>query len=129
MARILVVDDEELARFTIRDILETAGHEVAEAENGNEAISAHNANPFDLVITDIVMPEKEGLETIVELRHDHPKLKIIAISGGGGTRNEDYLKLTTDLLNLAEDLGADNILAKPFSKDELLECVNTCLSG
>ena len=61
MARILVVDDEELARFTIRDILETAGHEIAEAENGNEAISLQNANPFDLIITDLIMPEKEGV--------------------------------------------------------------------
>jgi len=58
MARILVVDDEEPARFTIRDILETAGHEVDEATNGNEAIESQSANPFDLIITDLLMPEK-----------------------------------------------------------------------
>lgn len=121
MARILVVDDEELARFTIRDILETAGHEVDEATNGNEAISSQTANPFDLIITDIIMPEKEGVETIIELKRDYPDLKIIAISGGGRTRNLDFLKL-------ADEFGADKILAKPFSEEELLERVNTCLA-
>ena len=122
MARILVVDDEELARFTIRDILETAGHEVAEAENGKEAIESQTAGPFDLIITDIIMPEKEGVETIIELKRDYPDLKIIAISGGGRTKNLDFLQL-------ADEFGADKILAKPFSEDELLERVNDCLSG
>jgi len=122
MARILVVDDEELARFTIRDILETAGHEVDEATNGNEAISSQTADPFDLIITDIVMPEKEGVETIIELKRDYPDLKIIAISGGGRTKNVDYLKL-------ADEFGADKILAKPFSEEELLERVDACLAG
>lgn len=122
MARILVVDDEELARFTIRDILETAGHVVDEAANGNEAIASQVADPFDLIITDIVMPEKEGVETIIELRRDYPDLKIIAISGGGRTKNMDFLKF-------ADEFGADKILAKPFSEEELLERVNECLSG
>ena len=122
MARILVVDDEELARFTIRDILETAGHEVAEAANGKEAIESQTAGPFDLIITDIIMPEKEGVETIIELKRDYPDLKIIAISGGGRTKNLDFLQL-------ADEFGADKILAKPFSEDELLERVNDCLSG
>ncbi|MAF96260.1 MAG: response regulator [Rhodospirillaceae bacterium] len=121
MARILVVDDEELARFTIRDILETAGHDVDEAANGNEAISYQTANPFDLIITDIIMPEKEGVETIIELKRDYPDLKIIAISGGGRTKNLDFLKL-------ADEFGADKILAKPFSEEELLERVNACLA-
>jgi len=120
MARILVVDDEELARFTIREILETAGHEITEAENGNEAIASQNANPFDLIITDIIMPEKEGVETIIELKADYPNLKIIAISGGGRTKNLDFLKL-------ADEFGADKILAKPFSEDELMEYVDVCL--
>jgi len=122
MARILVVDDEELARFTIRDILETAGHDVEEAGNGNEALSSQAANSFDLVITDLIMPEKEGVETIVELRRDFPDLKIIAISGGGRTKNLDFLRL-------ADEFGANKILAKPFSGDELMEQVNGLLSG
>ena len=122
MARILVVDDEELARFTIRDILETAGHEIEEAENGKQAIERQKAEPFDLIVTDIVMPEKEGVETTIELKRDYPDLKIIAISGGGRTKNLDFL-------HLADAFGADKILAKPFSEDELLERVNECLLG
>ena len=124
MARILVVDNEELARFTIRDILETAGYEVDEATNGNEAIESQSANPFDLIITDIVMPEKDGVETTIKLKHDYPDLKIIAISGRR-TKNLDCIKL---YLQLAEESGADRILAKPFSDEELLERVNDCLS-
>ena len=93
MARILVIDDEELARFTLREILEAAGHEVVEAANGNEGTAFQRANPCDIVITDMIMPEKEGLETIVELKGEYPDLKIIAISGGGRTRNLDFLKL------------------------------------
>lgn len=122
MARILVVDDEEPARFTIRDILESAGHEVDEATNGNEAISSQSANPFDLIIIDIIMPEKEGVGTIIELKRDYPDLKIIAISGGGRTKNLDYLQL-------ADEFGAYRILAKPFFEEELLERVNVCLAG
>jgi len=122
MVRVLVVDDEEPARFTIRNILEAAGHEVDEAENGNEAISSQTANPFDLIIIDLIMPEKGGVETIIELKRDYPDLKIIAISGGGRTKKLNFLKQ-------AYKLGADKTLAKPFSEDELLECVNDCLSG
>ena len=121
MARILVVDDVELERFVIRVYLESAGHQVAEAGNGVEAIAAQDADPFDLVITDIVMPEKEGVETIIELKRAYPALKIIAISSGGAGRNADYLKL-------AEEFGADKIIPKPIPKDVLLEQVNACLS-
>ena len=120
MARILVADDEELARFTIREILESAGHEVTEATNGDEAIAKQQATPFDLLVTDIIMPEKEGVETIIELKKEFPDLKIIGISGGGRTRNMDFLQL-------AKQFGAEKILAKPFTEDELLENVNACL--
>ena len=83
MARILVVDDEELARFTIREMLAKAGHEIVEATNGNEAIELQKAEPFDLVVTDIIMPDKDGVETIAELKQNHPSPSILAISGGG----------------------------------------------
>ncbi len=122
MARILVIDDEELARYTLREILHNAGHEVAEAKNGNEGIAFQKAHPFDLVITDIIMPEKEGVETIIDLKQAYPDLKIIGISGGGRTRNLDFLKL-------AKQFGADRTIAKPFSEDELMENVNACLVG
>jgi CheY-like chemotaxis protein len=122
MARILVIDDEELARFTLREMLEAAGHQVVEATNGQEGTVFQRANPCDIVITDMIMPEKEGLETIVELKGDFPDLKIIAISGGGRTRNMDFLKL-------AGEFGADRIIIKPFSEEDLKEGVNACLSG
>ena len=121
MARILVVDDVELERFVIRQYLESAGHEVAEAENGVEAIAAQKSDSFDLIITDIVMPKKEGVETIIELKRAYPALKIIAVSSGGSSNNPEYLKL-------AEQFGADKILPKPIPKDVLLEQVNACLS-
>lgn len=120
MARILVVDDEELARFTMREILEGAGHEVAEAKNGAQGISLQRSRRFDIVITDIIMPEKEGVQTIIELRQEFPSLPIIAISGGGRTRNLDFLKI-------AEQYGARKILPKPFSEEELLAAVESCL--
>ncbi len=122
MARILVVDDEELARFTIRDILEASDHKIEEAANGEEGLSMLRDQSFDLVITDIIMPEKEGVETIIELKKDHPNLKIIAISGGGRTRNMDFLQL-------AKKYGADRILAKPFTEEALVECVEACLAA
>jgi len=121
MTRILVIDDEELARFTIREILETADFEVDEAENGRVGIDKQKATPFDLIITDIIMPEKEGVETIIDLKQEFPDLKIIAISGGGRTRNLDFLKLS-------ERFGAAKILAKPFTEGQLLEAVNDVLA-
>ena len=121
MARILLIDDEEIARYAVRQVLETGGHEVTEAENGNEGIALQKAQPFDLIVTDIIMPEKEGVETIIELKRDYPALPVIAISGGGRTRNLYFLKL-------AERSGADKALAKPFSEQELLQCVDDCLA-
>lgn len=120
MSRILVVDDEELARFTIREILESGGHEVEEAENGVIALQKQKTTPFELVITDIIMPEKEGIETIIEMKGEFPDLRIIAISGGGRTRNLDFLKI-------AEQMGASTVLSKPFTEDELLVAVQNCL--
>lgn len=116
MPRILVIDDEELARFTIREILESAGFEVDEAENGRIGVEKQQATPFDLIITDIIMPEKEGVETIIDLKQEFPNLRIIAISGGGRTRNLDFLKLS-------ERFGASKLLAKPFTEGQLLEAV------
>ncbi|PIW29821.1 MAG: response regulator [Rhodospirillales bacterium CG15_BIG_FIL_POST_REV_8_21_14_020_66_15] len=122
MARILVIDDESLARFTLRAILEAAGHEVVEATNGNEGIALQKADPFDLAVTDVIMPEKAGVETAIDLKRDYPDLKIIAISGGGRTRNLDFLRL-------AKQFGADETLAKPFSADELMALVNRLIGA
>lgn len=120
MARILVVVDEELARFTIREILVKAGHEIDEAENGDEAIKRQKAEPFDLIVTDIIMPGKDGIETIAELMHIHPSPIILAISAGGPTGVPGFLER-------AENAGAHHILAKPFSEEELVEKVDECL--
>ena len=122
MARILVVDDEDLGRVTLRQMLEADGHEVLEAANGREGVALHSNDPVDLVVTDIIMPEQEGIETIVQLRRKNPQLKIIAISGGGRMKNMDFLKI-------ASHVGADATLTKPFSTRELLETVNGCLLG
>lgn len=121
MAFVLVIDDEELARFTIKEVLEGYGHTVIEAADGVKGIAAFHDNNVDLIITDIIMPEKEGVETIIELKQEAPELKIIAISGGGRTRNLDFLKL-------AGEYGADKVMAKPFSAEDLMNAVNECLT-
>ena len=82
MPRLLIIDDERLARLTLRKILERAGHEVMEASTGNEGLAMFRAKPCDLVITDIIMPDKEGIETIIELKRDFPGVRVIAISHG-----------------------------------------------
>lgn len=122
MARILVVDDEELVRLTLRQMLEAGGHEVVEAANGREGVEREAEQAVDLVVTDIIMPEQEGIETIVQLRRKNPKLKIVAISGGGRMKNMDFLKI-------AANVGADATLTKPFSTQELTEVIDRCLGG
>ena len=121
MARLMVIDDERLARLTLRKILERVGHEVVEATNGAEGIAMFRAHPCEFVVTDIVMPDKEGVETIKELKRDFPQVPVIAISGGGRTRNLDFLKL-------AKQHGADMVLAKPFSHDDLSTAVADILA-
>jgi DNA-binding response OmpR family regulator len=118
MAHVLLIDDEVPLRSIIAATLKLAGHSVAEADNGREGIAQFRANRPDLVITDIVMPHKEGVETIMELRHDFPDVKIIAISGA--MRSTDYLKI-------AGSLGAKRVLTKPFSTTELLRAVEAVL--
>lgn len=117
MTTILVVDDEELVRATLCQMLEQAGYEVIEAANGDQGLRVFQEYEVDLVITDIFMPGKEGIETIRELRKLRPDVKIIAISGGGRTRNMDYLEL-------AKDFGAKRALTKPFQREQVLSAVN-----
>ena len=119
-ARILIIDDDELMREFMCDMLQEAGYEVVEARDGAMGIRKQKANPCDLVITDIIMPEKEGLETIVELKRDDPQLRIIAVSGGASAQKFDFL-------SVAKEFGADRILQKPFKNIELLEAVKTLL--
>lgn len=121
MAKFLVTGDEELARFTVRKYLGSAGHSVIEARYGGGGPALQNDDPCDLVITDIVMHEKEGLEAIMELRKAYPNLPIIAISGGGREGYSGYLAS-------AQPFGANYSLAKSFSQDDLLGAVESCLS-
>ncbi len=116
MARILVIDDEDLLREMLREILEDAGHEVEEASNGQAGIERYTQNPADLIITDLMMPEKDGFETIHELRKAYPEVKIIAITGFG-----------LHNLPLAYDLGAHRVFEKPFPPKEFLQAVEELL--
>ena len=122
MTRILVIDDEEPVRFTLRKILEHGNYEVTVAKDGVEGTALFTAQPFPLVITDIFMPEKDGLQTIIELKKDHPDTKVIAISGGG------QMGLIQQL-ETARHLGADRVIAKPFAPEEVLDCVKECLAS
>ncbi len=121
MATILVTDDEALVRLTIRKMLEKEGHLVLEACDGKQAEAIAAEVKIDLLITDIIMPEKEGIETIMAIRKTQSELPILAISGGGRSANLDYLVT-------AELLGANATLSKPFSKDTLIHTVNTLLT-
>ena len=120
MAHILVIDDEEEIRNILRQILEGQGYTVTEASNGREGLRRFSEKPADLVITDLLMPEKEGIETIIELRHTFPGVKIIAISGGGYVGPDKYLEM-------AKKLGAGKTFAKPFNISDLLKAVQELL--
>jgi DNA-binding response OmpR family regulator len=122
MAKILIVDDEEQLRDVLKTVLQDAGHDVVEASNGNVALEQFRQTPTDLIITDIVMPDKEGLETIIDFRRMYPQVKIIAMSGGGRNSPQDYL-------DMAKKLGAAEVIAKPFSIDDFLRSVETVLQA
>jgi DNA-binding response OmpR family regulator len=118
LGKVLVIDDDPAMRSTIRRILERDGHQVAEAENGEQGIRLFRAEGADVVVTDLIMPEKEGIETILDLREEAPELRILAMSGGD---------LEGGRLGDAEALGADASLAKPFTVDELRKRVRALL--
>jgi len=118
MKTILVVDDEEDVRSIACAYLSEAGYDTVEAANGDEAISAMENAPSDLVLTDLVMPEKEGAETVMELRKKWPSVGIVAMSGVVGA--EFYLRA-------ASVLGANGTLMKPFTREELVEMVESVL--
>ena len=122
MFRILLVEDDHPLRRALRISLEKSGYEVVEASGGREALAAFKRQPVDLVITDIIMPEMEGLETIHALRKLSPYLLIVAMSGGGRSTPEEYLRL-------AQQFGAVKVFAKPFEPGALCAAVASLLSG
>lgn len=118
MARILVIDDDRSIRIVLIKALENAGHEVDEAADGEEAIEYYVNMPYDVVVSDINMPNKDGVESLLDLKTDYPDLKLIAISG------ED-----ASLLRAAEELGAIKAVPKPFSPMEIVKLVEEILAG
>jgi CheY-like chemotaxis protein len=122
MSSILVVDDDTQVLDVMSEMLHLEGHKVSVAENGRQAVDQIREANFDLVITDLIMPEKEGLETIADIRKGRTDLPIIAISGGGRVGPMDYLET-------ARFIGADATLAKPFGRQELISTVSDLLAS
>jgi DNA-binding response OmpR family regulator len=121
MARILLIEDDDAVRTSVARILVLMGHTVVEARDGKEGLKLFSESGADLVITDLVMPEKEGLEVVMELKRSHPNTRIIAISGGGR-------RAPGDILKMAKHLGAAKVLAKPMSIEELRSAVTEVLA-
>jgi DNA-binding NtrC family response regulator len=119
MAEILVIDDDVSIRELLRQVLEREDHAVSEAADGHQAMLQTQESRFDLIITDILMPERDGFEVIRQVTRRNPQVKIIALSGGGA-----YLGL--EVLDTAKDFGAVEALAKPFDVDQLLHIVKDC---
>ena len=120
MPRILVIDDEPLIRSTLVTILTREGFSVEEALDGQAGIAMFHKNPPDVAITDLFMPNRDGIEVVMELKRSCPRTKIIAMTGGGQTR---MMEITAP----AKLLGADHILHKPFERESLLAAVNAAL--
>jgi CheY-like chemotaxis protein len=120
MARILVIDDDEQVLDMLYESLTREGYGVLRASNGEQGLRLYRQEPVDLIITDIIMPEKEGIETIIELRQDFPDVKIIAMSGGGRIGTKDYL-------HLAKIFGVQRTFTKPVAREQLLDVIKELL--
>ena len=121
MPRVLVIDDDPMILNLLVRVFELEGYEVLQANNGKEGLIAFQDNPIDLVVTDIVMPEADGLETIMEIRKNNRDVKIIAISGGGRIAPEDHLIM-------AKQLGANCTFCKPVERKRLLRAAMMLLA-
>ena len=121
MARILVIDDNDDLRELMKVILEQSGYEVELAEDGQAGLAVQRARPADIVITDIFMPNQDGIETIAQFRRDFPQLKLIVMSGDAKLVKDSAHFLT------AREMGAHGVLSKPFDEDELLRVIRDVL--
>ena len=132
MPRVLIIDDEEDIRDVLTDVLNRAGFEVEVASTGDEGIDKLRSKPADVIVTDIIMPGKDGVVTIRDIRKEFPDAKIIAISGGGNFGSSAYepnaIK-TTAYLAAAGEAGADLILSKPFDREALMEAIRTLIAS
>lgn len=122
MPEILIIEDEEIIRATLQQMLARSKHNVTAAATGVEGLALMERRSFDLVIIDMIMPEKDGIETIIDIRHRWPEARILAISGGGRTRNMDFLRY-------ARSVGANAILPKPFTNEDLTRTVAEALAA
>jgi len=120
--KILIIDDEVHILLMLKKMLERAGYEVDIASNGSEGLELFRRDQPDLVITDIIMPEKEGLETIREMKKEQSDLKILAMSGGGKISADNYL-------DTARIFGASGIIEKPFGQTDLISMVEELMNG
>ncbi|THJ24818.1 MAG: response regulator [Nitrospira sp. CG24E] len=116
MPSILIIDDDDSLRDALHRTLHKEGYIVMEASEGGRGLKQLESSPADLILLDMFMPDKDGLETIGELRRAHPKIPIIAMSGGGS-------RGTVDVLHVAKKLGVRRTLAKPFTREQLLDAV------
>lgn len=117
MAQVLIIEDDDSMRSVLKDMLERQNYEVMVASDGEEGLKMFRDNPTSLVITDIIMPNKEGMELIFEFQQDFPDTKIIAISGGGKGSANDYLNIVSTIPNVKR------VFEKPFAMDEMLQAV------
>jgi DNA-binding response OmpR family regulator len=122
MCRILLIDDDNNFRAMLGLTLTHFGHTVIEARNGREGLELFPQANVDIVITDIIMPDKEGIEVVMELKKEHSSVKIIAISGGARNRVDGYL-------HTAKLLGASKVFTKPFFISELMAAINELLAA
>lgn len=114
MARILIVEDSKDFRSLLQARLEMEGFEVAAASSGADALQVMARQPADVIVTDVFMPDKDGLETILEMRARYPEARIVAMSGWQSSRGVDYLRV-------AREIGAAHILRKPFDLEEMVQ--------
>jgi CheY-like chemotaxis protein len=120
--KILVVDDDAIVRETLVEILSSEGYDLVTAQDGRHGLKLFRSENPDLVVTDIIMPEMEGIQMITEIRAMDPKAKVIAVSGGARIGNTDFLKI-------ARLLGANDVVYKPFDPDDFLARVSKCLAS
>ena len=127
MTKVVIIDDEEDIRFVLKEILVRAGFEVEVASNGSDGLDLLRKQGADLVVMDVIMPGKDGVETAYDIRMEFPNIKIIVISGGGNVAPMDYQPTaikTTAYLASATAAGADLTLTKPFDREELVNAIN-----
>ena len=120
MTRIAIIDDDPQVREAMKTILSKSGYEIALGKSGIEALQILENHPCELLITDIIMPDMEGLETIRKIKKQFPSQKIIAMSGGGRIQN-------TDFLPIAKKLGAEAVIYKPIDRKTLLDLIENQL--